>query len=114
VLVGVNPDASLFCAAPGSGFASRHVVAARSVRFGSAGRRAALSSGGPVGRSRRHNTPGLGRNSCTPRPGCGSRRTGKVGPMQLRRGRRGLESADKVARILTRTRLLRISHRRSM
>jgi hypothetical protein len=93
-MAGVNRDASLFCGVPGSGAVARHAAVVRSARFGSAVRPAAASLGAPAGRSLRRNKPGRGRNSCTPRPGCDSRRTRKIVPMQPRHGPRRTEQVD--------------------
>ena len=93
-MVGVNHDASLFFGAPGSGAVARHAGVVRSARFGSAVRPAAASLGAPAGRSLRRNKLGRGRNSCTPRPGCDSRRTRKIVPMQPRHGPRRTEQVD--------------------
>ncbi len=93
-MVGVNRDASLFCAAPGSGVAARHAAVVRSARFGSAVRPAATSLGAPAGRKHQCNKPARGRNSCIPRPGHGSRRTRKTVLMQPRRGLPRTEQVD--------------------
>ena len=93
-MVGVNHDASLFFGAPGSGVAARHAAVARSARVGSAFRPAAASLAGPAARSLRRNKPGRGHNSCTQRPGCGSRRIRKTVPMQPRRGLPRTEQVD--------------------
>lgn len=90
----MNHDASLSFGAPGSGVAARHAAVVRSARFGSAVRPAAASLGARAGRSCPRNKPGRGRNSYTPRPGCGRRRTRKTVPMQPRRGLQRTEQVD--------------------
>jgi hypothetical protein len=73
---GVNPDASLFCRAPGSGLVERRGGVALSDHSGSAVRHTEASSAGRAGRSLRHNKSGRDRSSCRSQPAAGSPRRG--------------------------------------
>jgi hypothetical protein len=73
---GVNPDASLFCRAPGSGLVERRGGVAPSDHSGSAVRHTEASSAGLAGRSLRHNKSGRDHSSCRSQPAAGSPRRG--------------------------------------
>jgi hypothetical protein len=76
VAVGVNPDASLFCRAPGSGLVARHGGVAPADPSGNVVRHTEASSAGLAGRSLRHNKSGRDRSSCRSQPAAGSARRG--------------------------------------
>ena len=72
---GVNPDASLFLVAPGSGPSGRHARADLAGSPGSAGRLLEASLSGRTRRSLRCSRSARGHSSCRRSPACGSRRT---------------------------------------
>jgi hypothetical protein len=72
--IGVNPDASLFLAAPGSGLSARHACAVPGHWPGNAHRRHVGGAAGQRGGSLRRNKSGHDRSSYRSAPGCGIRR----------------------------------------
>jgi hypothetical protein len=77
---GVNPDASLFYRAPGSGLVERRGGVAPMDHFGSAVRHTGPPGAEPAARNPRHNRFGRGRSSYRSRPACGSPRRGTAAP----------------------------------
>jgi hypothetical protein len=77
---GVNPDASLFYRAPGSGLVERRGGVAPMDHFGSAVRPTGPPGAEPAARNRRRNRFGRGRSSYRSRPACGSPRRGTAAP----------------------------------
>ena len=73
--LGVNPDASRFCAAPGSAVPVRHASAVPDGWSGSADRRLAGHGGGHAAHIPRRSKSGRGRSSCRSTPGRDSPRT---------------------------------------
>jgi hypothetical protein len=69
--IGVNPDASLFLAAPGSGLPGRHARAVPDGWPGNAHRRLVGDAAGRDRGSLRRSRSGRGRNSYRSGPGCG-------------------------------------------
>jgi hypothetical protein len=76
----VNPDASLFYRAPGSGLVERRGGVAPMDHFGSAVRHTGPPGAEPAARNPRHNRFGRGRSSYRSRPACGSPRRGTAAP----------------------------------
>jgi hypothetical protein len=74
VAAGVNPDASLFCRAPGSDLGARHGGVAPHDHADSADRRTGPRGAGCAERTPRHNKSGHGRSSCRSRPASDSLR----------------------------------------
>jgi hypothetical protein len=77
---GVNPDASLFYRAPGSGLVERRGGVAPMDHFGSAVRPTGPPGAEPAARNPRRNRLGRGRSSYRSRPACGSPRRGTAAP----------------------------------
>jgi hypothetical protein len=92
--VGVNPDASRFCDAPGSGAPERHAPAAPAGWSDSAGRRHAGCRGAPAVRTLRRSRSGRGRNGRRSAPGCDSPRTQTAGLTGPRYGPIGKPPVD--------------------
>ena len=76
----VNPDASLYCSAPGNDALARHGRAALGGWSGSAVRRRLACGAALAARSCRRSRLGRGRNSCRSRPGRDSPRKETVEP----------------------------------
>jgi hypothetical protein len=82
----VNPDASLFCRAPGSDLVERRGGVAPIDHFGSAVRHTGSRGAGPAARNLRRNRFGRGRSSRRSRPACGRPRRGTAAPTPPRHG----------------------------
>jgi hypothetical protein len=82
----VNPDASLFYRAPGSGLVELHGGVAPMDHFGSAVRQTGPRGAGPAARNLRRNRFGRGRSSDRSQPACGNPRRGTAAPTPSRHG----------------------------
>lgn len=92
--VGVNPDASRFCAAPGSAAPARHASTVPGGWSDSAGQRLAGYGGGHAAHTLRRSKSGRGRSSCRSTPGRDSPRTQTAGLTPRRRARIDRRSVD--------------------
>ncbi len=90
----MNPDASRFCAAPGSAAPAPHAPAAPGGSSDSAVRRHVGSGGGHDARTRRRSRSGHGRNGRRSAPGCDSPRTQTAGLTGHRHGPIGKPPVD--------------------
>ena len=82
----MNPDASLFCPAPGNGLGEPRGGVAPLDHFGSAVRHTGPRGAGPVARNLRRNRFDRGRSSYRSRPACGSPRRRTAAPTPPRHG----------------------------
>lgn len=82
----MNPDASLFCPAPGNGLGEPRGGVAPMGHFGSAGRHTGPRGAEPAARNLQRNSFARGRSSYRSRPACGSPRRRTAAPTPPRHG----------------------------